>query len=167
MSKKVTNYIKRSLLSAMFCFSLISATIQAKGLADSSANVAGLVSIPSSYSLDITEQKLLAILKKKGLTLFTVVDHYTGAKSVGLDIEKTKVVIFGNPKVGTPLMQCAPTVAIDLPQKILIYHSKDGVVWLNYNDPAYLQERHNIQGCDQYLKKITNVLKVIAKAAAQ
>jgi uncharacterized protein (DUF302 family) len=77
------------------------------------------------------------------------------------------VVIFGNPKVGTPLMQCAQSVAIDLPQKALVWEDSDGTVWLGYNDPDYLKQRHSIEGCDQVIEKVKGALAGFAKAATE
>ena len=124
----------------------------------------GLIELPSSYSFAETEQRLLNTLNTKGLTVFTQIKHYEGAKKAGLEINDTQVIIFGNPKVGTPLMQCAPKVAIDLPQKFLIWTDNNDQVWLAYNDPAYLAERHNIKGCEAVLEKISKALMGISKS---
>ncbi|MGJ8582348.1 MAG: DUF302 domain-containing protein, partial [Psychromonas sp.] len=86
---------------------------------------------------------------------------------VDLVLTDTEVLIFGNPKVGTPLMQCAPTMAIDLPQKVLVWKDANNTVWLSYNDPEYLKQRHDIQGCDEVVKKVSNVLSALTAAAAK
>ncbi len=101
------------------------------------------------------------------MTIFKRVNHTAGAKKVGLTLRPTQLLIFGNPKVGTPLMLCSQTVAIDLPQKALAYKDRKGQVWLAYNDPAYLAKRHHIQGCKQTLQKISHALSNFAKFATK
>lgn len=125
----------------------------------------GMLSVPSDYSVKETANRLVNIIEKKGLTLFARIDHSGNAQTVNLDIPHTEVVIFGNPKVGTPLMQCAQTVAIDLPQKALIWQDKQEKVWFSYNDPKYLKSRHSIKGCDKVIDKISTVLAKLSKAA--
>ena len=107
------------------------------------------------------------LLKQKGMTVFARVDHSAGAAKVGKALRDTQLVLFGNPKVGTPLMQCAQSVAIDLPQKALIWKDEAGQVWLSYNDPAYLATRHQIQGCDEVLEKVSGALAKFSQAATQ
>ena len=102
----------------------------------------GIVTSQSRYSFAETVEKLEALLKEKGIHLFTIIDHSGAAASAGLSMPPTKVFIFGNPKGGTPLMIAAPNLAIDLPLKILIAEDGNGKVWLSWNDPAYLQQRH-------------------------
>ena len=106
----------------------------------------GLIHLPSQHSVDDTLQRLRALLAEKNITIFVLVDHGGEAAKVGLQMRPTKLLIFGNPKGGTPLMQAAPSVAIDLPLKALIWEDADAKVWLTYNDPAYLQARHRISG---------------------
>jgi len=101
-------------------------------------------------------KKAKAIFKKKGITLFQVVEHHKGAKKVELELEETTLLIFGNPKLGTPLMQNNQDVALDLPQKLLVYRSKEKT-YLLYNDPMYLKERHELDGLPQ-LDKISKAL---------
>jgi uncharacterized protein (DUF302 family) len=125
----------------------------------------GLIQLKSHHSVKQTTKNLLDVLKKKGMTVFDVIKHKKGAHKVGKKLRPTTVVIFGNPKVGTPLMQCAQTAAIDLPQKALIYKDANGQVWYAYNNPHYLVARHNIKGCKKPLAKITNALANFAKAA--
>ena len=103
----------------------------------------GLVSIASKYSVEETMQRLESLLNELGVAIFARVDHSGEAERVGLQLHPTKLLIFGSPKAGTPLMQAAPTVAIDLPLKALFWEDAEGRVWLTYNDPAYLQARHN------------------------
>jgi uncharacterized protein (DUF302 family) len=102
----------------------------------------GIVNHPSKHSVDETVAKLEALLQAKGITLFASVDHSGEAAKAGLSMRPTKLVIFGNPKSGTPLMLAAPSSAIDLPLKILVWEDGQANVWVSYNDPAYLQARH-------------------------
>ena len=102
----------------------------------------GIVTSQSRYSFAETVEKLEALLKEKGIKLFTIIDHSDEAASAGLSMPPTKVLIFGNPKGGTPLMLAAPSTAIDLPLKILVAEDAQGKVWISWNDPAYLQQRH-------------------------
>ena len=104
----------------------------------------GIVRIPSRHSVDETVDKLKVILKSKGVTLFALVDHSGEAEKAGLKMPPTKLLIFGNPKGGTPLMLAAPSVAIDLPLKILIAEDSQGKVWISYNSAEYLKERHDL-----------------------
>ena len=128
----------------------------------------GLVSYQSRYSVDETAKRLVTILREKGVTLFKVIDHSEGAKRAGMKLRPTKLVIFGNPKMGTPLMQCSQSLGIDLPQKMLIYENNASKVIVTYNDPAYLMERHQVPGtCAPKLqKKMKMVLKKFAEYAA-
>ncbi len=102
----------------------------------------GIIDKRSNHSVDETVEKLKGILQAKGVSLFALVDHSGEAEKAGLKMRPTKLLIFGSPKAGTPLMLAAPSVAIDLPLKILIWEDGQGAVWLSYNSPAYLQERH-------------------------
>jgi uncharacterized protein (DUF302 family) len=124
----------------------------------------GLVDLPSKHSVDETVEKLKGILQSKGITLFALVDHSGEAAKVGMKMPPTKLLIFGNPKAGTPLMLAAPRSAIDLPLKILIWEDAKGKVWVTYNSPAYLQERHNFSA--ELLQNIA-VVETLAKAAAE
>ncbi len=125
----------------------------------------GLVNVKSAHGVKDTADKLEAVLESKGMNVFGRVNHAAGAEKAGMELRPTEVVIFGNPKVGTPLMKCAQSVAIDLPQKALIWEDEAGQVWLSYNDPAYLASRHGIEGCDEVLKKVTGALGNFAAAA--
>lgn len=104
----------------------------------------GIVSVESHHSVNDTVDKLQAILQAKGVMLFALVDHSGEAEKVGMKMPPTKLAIFGSPKAGTPLMLAAPSVAIDLPLKILISQDGQGKVWVSYNSPSYLQARHNL-----------------------
>jgi uncharacterized protein (DUF302 family) len=125
----------------------------------------GMINVPSSFNVKETAERLLKVLEQKKMTLFVHVEHSGGAEKVGLELRDTELVIFGNPKVGTPLMQCEQSVAIDLPQKALIWEDEKGSVWLSYNDPRYLEKRHNISGCEAVIAKIEKALAGITKAA--
>ena len=123
----------------------------------------GIVKIPSHHSVDETVDKLKAILRSKGVTLFALVDHSGEAEKVGMKMPPTKLLIFGNPKGGTPLMLAAPSVAIDFPLKILIWEDTQGEVWVSYNSPSYLQERHGIPA--ELMQNIAIIEALAAKAA--
>lgn len=125
----------------------------------------GLMSVKSVHTVNVTADRLENALKNKGMTVFTRINHAAGAAKVGKTLRPTELVIFGNPKIGTPLMQCSQSIAIDLPQKALIWEDEHGQVWLSYNDPKYLAKRHNTQGCDKVLQKVTNALANFAKKA--
>jgi uncharacterized protein (DUF302 family) len=104
----------------------------------------GLVKIPSHHTVDETVGKLKAILQSKGVTLFALIDHSGEAEKVGMKMPPTKLLIFGNPKAGTPLMLAAPSAAIDLPLKILVAEDSLGKAWISYNSAEYLKERHGL-----------------------
>lgn len=108
------------------------------------ANDNGLINEPSNHSVDETTRRLQAALQAKDIALFALIDHSGEAEKVGIPMLPSKLLIFGNPRAGTPLMIAAPTAAIDLPIKILIWEDSDGKVWLSYNAPAYLARRHGI-----------------------
>lgn len=127
----------------------------------------GLVSVKSSHSVSKTAARLESTLREKGMTVFVRINHAEGAHKVGKKLRPTELIIFGNPKVGAPLMQCSQTVAIDLPQKALIWQDEAGQVWLSYNDPKYLASRHHISECAEVLKKIENALRNFASAATK
>jgi uncharacterized protein (DUF302 family) len=124
----------------------------------------GIVSKPSNHSVDATVEKLKAILQAKGVALFALVDHSGEAEKVGLKMRPTKLLIFGSPKAGTPLMVACPSIAIDLPLKILIAEDAEGKVWVSYNSPAYLKDPHNLP--ENLLQNIA-VIEALATAAAQ
>ena len=106
----------------------------------------GIISIPSAHSVDETVTKLRGFLQAKGVALYAVVDHSGEAEKVGMKMKSTKLLIFGSPKAGTPLMLAAPSAAIDLPLKILIWEDNDGKVWVSYNSPEYLRLRQRFFG---------------------
>ena len=124
----------------------------------------GLIDIPSNHSVDKTVENLKGILRAKGITLFTLIDHSDEAANVGMKMPPTKLLIFGNPKAGTSLMLAAPTSAIDLPLKVLIWEDAQGKVWVTYNTPTYLQTRHKIPA--DLLANIA-VIETLARQAAE
>ena len=124
----------------------------------------GMIDTPSNHSVDETVEKLKAILQAKGVTLFALVDHSGEAEKVGMKMRPTKLLIFGSPKAGTPLMQAAPSVAIDLPLKLLVWEDAQQKVWISYNSPEYLKERHGLQ--QDLLQNIAVAGALAAKAAA-
>ncbi len=125
------------------------------------AKEAGLVQVASRYSIDETVHRLETALTEKGLKVFAVIDHSGEAEKVGLKMRPTKVVIFGSPKAGTPLMIAAPSLAIDLPLKALVAEDDAGKVWVTYNSPEYLQQRHGFP--TDLLKNLAGAGKLIEK----
>lgn len=123
----------------------------------------GIISKPSQLSVDQTVEKLQQILRAKGVKLFALVDHSGEAERVGMHLRPTKLLIFGNPKAGTPLMIAAPGIAIDLPLKILVSEDADGKVWISYNSPGFLQARHKLP--QELVQNIAVVEALAAKAA--
>jgi len=123
----------------------------------------GIVDKLSHQSVEETVERLKRVLQSKGVTLFAIVDHSGEAEKVGMKMRPTKLLIFGSPKAGTPLMQAAPSVAIDLPLKILVWEDVQGKVWVSYNSPAYLQQRHGIP--PELVQNIAVAETLVAKAA--
>lgn len=130
-------------------------------------SAAGLITTESSYGPGETMDRLLAAIAAKGLTVFARVDHAAGAAEVGLPLRPTELVIFGNAKGGTPLMEREQTIGIDLPLKALVWQDADGRTWLAYNDPAWIVARHGVAS-DQLptVKAMTQMLANLAEAAA-
>lgn len=126
-----------------------------------------LIRVASQHSVQDTADKLVSIAQNKGLNVFARINHQNNAEKVDMMLRPTEVIVFGNPKVGTPLMLCAQEVAIDLPQKVLVYEDPHGKTWLVYNNPAYLKQRHNIEDCDEVLDKVSGVLNNLTHAAGQ
>lgn len=143
----------------IFLFSLMFASI---AIAEN-----GLISVKSSHAVKVTADRLETVLKEKGMTVFARIKHSEGAKKAGIDLRPTELIIFGNPKVGAPLMQCKQTVGIDLPQKALIWKDDTGQVWLTYNDPQYLSKRHGLSACAGVITKVEKALNNFAKAATK
>jgi len=141
------------------------ALFSASLLAQPAFSADGLTTIESPHDVATTLDKLAMVLKSKGMNVFARVNHAEGAMKADLELRPTELLIFGNPKVGTPLMQCSQSIAVDLPQKMLAWQAEDGKVFLSYNDPAYLKGRHSTEGCDAVFEKVSGALANFAKAA--
>src|SRR5207253_884402 len=124
----------------------------------------GIVNKRSNHSVDETLERLKRTLEAKGITIFAIVDHAGEAKRVGLEMRPTQLAIFGSPRAGTPVMLAAPSIAIDLPLKILIWEGREGTVWVSYNSLTYLQERH---GLPKELLQNIAVVESLAAAVAE
>ena len=125
----------------------------------------GVINVASAFNVKETADRMESILNEKGMTIFKRIKHSEAAGKVGIELRETELIIFGNPKVGSPLMKCQQSVAIDLPQKALIWEDDKAKVWISYNDPRYLEKRHNISGCEEVITKIEKALAGITKAA--
>lgn len=148
--------MRTSLLTILVVF-IISATVYA---------VEGMIDVESAFGVEETGDRLNNILKEKGMTIFNRVKHSDAAKNIGVKLRDTELIIFGNPKVGSPLMKCQQSVAIDLPQKALIWKDSEGKVWISYNNPRYLGKRHKISNCEEVILKIEKALAGISRAAS-
>ena len=124
--------------------------------------VSGMVDVPSGYSVPETLARLQSILKEKSITVFALIDHSGEAEKAGLEMRPTQLLIFGSPKAGTPLMVAAPRLAIDLPLKALAWQDEQGKVWLSYNSPEYLQQRHGFP--EGLMKNIAGIAALVQKA---
>lgn len=125
----------------------------------------GLVKTKSMHSVEETINRLEKIVLSKGMKVFSRIDHAKGARNVGMPLRPTELIIFGNPKLGSKLIECAQSVSIDLPLKALASQDEQGQVWLTYNAPDYLAERHEIQGCKTELAKMAKALGNFASMA--
>jgi uncharacterized protein (DUF302 family) len=123
----------------------------------------GIVDILSNHSVDQTVDTLKSILQLKEITLFILIDHSGEAAKVGLEMRPTKLLIFGNPRAGTPPMLATPSIALDLPLKILVWEDSEGKVWLSYNSPDYLKERHGLP--QDLVQNISAVKELVTNAA--
>ncbi|HEY2436716.1 MAG TPA: DUF302 domain-containing protein [Solirubrobacteraceae bacterium] len=121
----------------------------------------GIADLPSNHSVDETVERLQSILRERGLVLFALVDHSGEAEKIGLHMPPTKLLIFGSPRGGTPLMLAAPSVALDLPLKILVWLDREGKAWVSFNTPEYLRERHGFPA-----ELVPNIAGVSALASA-
>lgn len=130
--------------------------------------VDGLTTIPSDFAARETADRLKAAVKDKGMTVFARIDHAAGAAAEGLPLRPMEVLIFGNAKAGTPLMQAEPTIGIDLPLKVLVYEDAAGKVWLSYNEPRWLGQRHGLHGsADRIVEAMAAALDAVARKAAR
>jgi len=126
----------------------------------------GVIDVPSDFTVQETADRLEGILKEKGMTVFKRIKHSEGAADVGVDLRATELILFGNPEVGSPLMKCSQSVAIDLPQKALIWEDEKKKVWISYNDPGYLEKRHGVSGCEEILSRVEKALAGMTRAAS-
>ncbi len=124
----------------------------------------GILNLPTQSSVDETISRLQSMLQEKGVQIFALIDHSGEAKRAGIDMRPTKLLIFGSPKAGTPLMLASPSIAIDLPLKLLVWEDASGQVWISYNTPEYLQKRH---GLPQNLAAALGAVEALAKNAAK
>lgn len=145
----------RSLIISLVVFGSVAAT----------ANDINLINVASVHDVNITADRLEKILNRKGMTIFSRINHAAAAKKIGHILRPTELIIFGHPSVGSLLMQCSQSVAIELPQKILIWQDTTGQTWFSYTDPYLLAERHNIQGCEEIIAKMARALGAFAKVS--
>lgn len=144
----------------LFLALLIAAAMPLANAAD------GLVTLKSPHSAKATMDKLEGLVKQRGLNVFARIDHAAGAAKVGKSLRATEVLIFGNPQGGTPFMECAQSAGIDLPLKALVWEDASAQVWLGYNDPAYLAQRHGVAQCP-VVANLGKALRGLAQAAVQ
>lgn len=142
------------------------AAVLAAAPAAFAADADGLVRVKSAHGVKEALDRLETALKDKGVNIVARVDHAASAEKVGLKLRPTSVLVFGNPKAGTPLMQCRQTIAIDLPQRALAWQDEAGQVWLEHNDQGALAKRHALADCDEAVKANAGALANFAKAAA-
>jgi len=147
--------------TALLVFTISFANIS---LADNSD---GIIRVKSNHNVSTTINKLETALKNKGMTIFKRIPHSESAAKVGLELRDTELLIFGNPKTGTLLMQCQQTAALELPMKALAYKDESGQVWLAYNNLQYIADRYHIDECKQVIGKMTKALANFSKAATQ
>lgn len=123
----------------------------------------GLIAVKSPHKPKDTMDRLETLLKQKGVTIFARIDHAAGAETIGKSLRATELLIFGNPQGGTPFMECSQTVGIDLPLKALVWEDASGQVWVGYNDPAFLAQRHGVSQCPV----VENLKKALAGFAQE
>ena len=124
----------------------------------------GLTSIRSNFGPKETMDRLQAEIRARGMTVFARIDHAAGAAEVGLTLPPTELIIFGNARGGTPLMQAAQTVGIDLPLKVLVWEDASGKTWLSYNEPGWIAQRHGVANAEQVVGKMAAALSAISRA---
>jgi uncharacterized protein (DUF302 family) len=133
---------------------------------DSQSIVEGLTTIPSSFDPKETMDRLRAEIRSKGLTIFAQIDHAAGAAEVGLTLRPTELIIFGNARGGTPLMQSVQTGGIDLPLKALVWQDAAGKTFISYNEPSWMAQRHGVANAEAVVSKMTDLLSAITTTAA-
>ncbi|MEM8532172.1 MAG: DUF302 domain-containing protein [Chloroflexota bacterium] len=161
IARRYTN-TTRFLLIALLAGSVVT---QLAPVATQAQSTNGLVTVDSPYTVEETVTRLEAGISERELTLVTKLDHTANAQSVDLELRPTQLLVFGNPNVGTPLMQSQQTIGIDLPQKMLVWEDADGQVRVTYNDPQYLADRHSITDQGELVSRVTNVLNELATTA--
>ena len=125
----------------------------------------GVINVASAFNVQETADRMEGVLNDKGMTIFNRINHSEAAAKIGVELRDTVLIIFGNPKVGSPLMKCQQSIAIDLPQKALIWEDNNAKTWISYNDPSYLEKRHDVSGCEAATVKIGKALAGITKTA--
>jgi uncharacterized protein (DUF302 family) len=138
----------------------------AAALTASTAMAENLTTLESKFSVKETADRLAAVVEEKGLKVAARIDHAAGAKAAGMEMPATEVVMFGNPKLGTPLMLANPQLAIDLPMKVVVWQDASGKVMVGYVEPAELGKRHSLSGQDEIIQKMSGALAGFAKQAA-
>jgi len=126
----------------------------------------GMINVKSQFDVKTTADRLEKILNEKGMTIFNRIKHSESAAKIGIQLGETELIIFGNPKAGSPLMKCQKSIALDLPQKTLVWKDNNNEVWISYNDIEYLKSRHNIQGCEKVILKVGKILANITISAS-
>jgi len=125
----------------------------------------GLTSIPSSFGPKETMDRLVAEISTKGMTVFARIDHAAGAAEVGLTLRPTELIIFGNARGGTPLMESSQTVGIDLPLKALVWEDASGKTWISYNEPGWIAQRHGLANAQPVITKMADLLSMVSRKA--
>ncbi len=154
-------------MNSIKTFAIAAVFVSIAYISPANAHNNGLITLPSAYGVSETIDRLEAIFAKKGITVFLRADHTKNAQSVGAELRPTTTLIFGNPKLGTPLMQSNQVIGIDLPLKVLAWEDENGKTWLAYNDPAFLAKRHGIKDRDPVFAKIAGALKKMTGAATK
>ena len=153
----------RSLIKHLMIGCTLIGILSAQSIAQ--ANTDGLKRYSSKYSVNETTSRFIALIKSKGLKHFATIDHAEGATGVGMDLRPTRLVIFGNPKIGSEIMKCKQETAIDLPLKALIWEDKHEKVWFGYNTSKYIAQRHKVSTCQTVLGRVEKALANFAKHA--
>lgn len=135
-------------------------------MSDSLGTIEGLIKIPSRFGSKETMDRLESEIRARGLDVFARIDHAAGATKVGLTLRPTELIIFGNARGGTPLMQSAQTVGIDLPLKALVWEDEAGKAWISYNEPSWIAQRHGVSNANLTLSKLTDLLSAMITSAA-
>jgi uncharacterized protein (DUF302 family) len=153
--------------STLLAFSAVALTACASTMNSPTSPDGGMVRVKSAHSAKVTMDRFEAAVKAKSMNVFARVDHAAGAQRISKTLRPTEVLIWGSPQGGTPLMECAQTVGIDLPQKTLVWQDASGDVFLAYNDPAHLLQRAGGSGCEGVIGNVRNALAGFAKEASQ